>query len=187
MVGNALEVREAADVLRGGGPADLRQIAARMAGELAEAAGVVPSGEGVRSASRSLADGRALAAAERWVAAQGGDPAVWTEPNVLATAPLGVPVLASADGVVTAIAARQIGEAVRRLGAGRLHRSQTVDHAVGVELLAKVGEPVVAGEPIAMVHARDSWLVEGCVADIGGAVTIGDTLAAVEPDRVEAG
>ncbi len=187
MVGNALEVREAADVLRGGGPADLRQIAARMAGELAEAAGVVPSGEGVRSASRSLADGRALVAAERWVAAQGGNPAVWTEPNVLASAPLGVPVLASADGVVTAIAARQVGEAVRRLGAGRLHRSQAVDHAVGVELLAKVGEPVVAGEPIAMVHARDSWLVEGCVADIGGAVTIGDTLAAVEPDRVEAG
>jgi pyrimidine-nucleoside phosphorylase len=186
MVGNALEVREAADVLRGGGPADLRQIAVRMAGELAEAAGVVPAGTGERTAIGALSDGRALAAAERWVEAQGGNPAVWTAPGVLVTAPLGLPVLASADGVVTAIAARGIGVAVRRLGAGRLHRSQTVDHAVGVELLAKVGERVVAGEPIAMVHAGDAWLGESCVAEIGAAVTIGSTLTSDEADPLEA-
>jgi pyrimidine-nucleoside phosphorylase len=176
MVGNALEVREAADVLRGGGPADLRQIALRVAGELAEAAGVVPPGEGLRRASQALADGQALHTAERWVEAQGGNAGVWTQPHVLATAPLGLPVLASADGVVTAIGARAVGEAVRTLGAGRLHPTQSVDYAVGLELLAKVGDPVVAGEPIAMVHARDAWLGEGCVAAIASAVTIGDQL-----------
>jgi len=173
MVGNALEVREAAEVLRGGGPADLRRVAVRLAGELAEAAGAVPAGAGAGRAEAALLDGSALAVAERWVEAQGGNPAVWTVPSVLAIAPVGLPVHGQRDGVVEAIDARAIGDAVRRLGAGRLHPAQQVDHAVGVELMAKVGEPVASGAPIAMIHARDAWLAEGCAAELRDAIRIG--------------
>jgi pyrimidine-nucleoside phosphorylase len=158
MVGNALEVRGAAEVLTGGGPHDLRELATRLAGRLAEAAGVVPEGDGPMRAEAALHDGAALAAAERWVEAQGGDPAVWTEPDRLPAAPLTLPVAAPADGRVRALDARAIGEAARWLGAGRLHPEQTLDLAVGVELRAKVGDEAVAGEPLAVVHARDPEL-----------------------------
>ena len=173
MIGNALEVREASDVLSGGGPADLRRVAARIAGELAEAAGVVAAGEGVTHAEVALADGSGLAMAERWVEAQGGNPAVWSTPAVLAIAPVGVPALADRDGVVESIDARAIGESVRRLGAGRLHPSQQVDHAVGIELMAKVGETVTSGAPIAMIHARDASLGDNCATEILAAVHVG--------------
>jgi pyrimidine-nucleoside phosphorylase len=173
MIGNALEVREAAEVLRGGGAGDLRRVAARIAGELAEAAGVVPVAEGVARAEAALADGSALALAERWVEAQGGNPAVWTVPDVLATAQVGLPVPGERDGTVEAIDARAIGDAVRRLGAGRLHPAQRVDHAVGIELMAKVGEPVAVGMPIAMIHARDAWLADNCAAELRAAIRIG--------------
>jgi pyrimidine-nucleoside phosphorylase len=166
MIGNALEVREAADVLRGGGPADLRQVAVRLAGELAEAAGVAGPGDGPARAAVALTDGTALETAERWIAAQGGDPGIWTDATALPTAPIGLPVAAKVDGSVEAIDARRVGEAVRRLGAGRLHPSQQVDHSVGVELLVKRGDAVTAGTPLAMVHARDQWLGDHTVAEI---------------------
>lgn len=173
MVGNALEVREAAEVLCGGGPADVRRIAIRMAGSLAEAAGAVPKGDGIAEATGRLADGQALSWAERWIAAQGGSPEVWTRPDILPAAEERIPVLAADDGVVVAIDARAIGEAVRSLGAGRLHPAQAIDHAVGVELLAKVGEPVQRGAPLAMVHARDQWMADRCAQQILRAMRVG--------------
>jgi pyrimidine-nucleoside phosphorylase len=179
MIGNALEVREAAEVLRGGGPSDVRAVATRMAGELAEAAGLAAPGLGIDAATRALADGSALGAAERWVGAQGGDPSVWTTGAGLETAPLGIPVLAPVDGRVEAIDARRVGEAVRRVGAGRLHPAQTIDHSVGVELLAKTGDPVTRGEPVAMVHARDASLGEHTAGEILAAMGLADAPRAV--------
>lgn len=165
-VGNALEVREAGELLRGGGTPATREVAATLAGEIAEAAGVAEPGAGRTAAARALASGTALEAAERWVLAQGGDPNVWTTPSMLPEAPLRLEVTAPGDGVLAGLPAREVGEAVRRLGAGRLHPSQRVDHAVGLELLASVGDPVVGGDAIALVHARDRGLGEACVATL---------------------
>jgi pyrimidine-nucleoside phosphorylase len=169
-VGNALEVREAGEVLRGGGAPDLRDLALRAAADLAEEAGVVSDGEGPERAAAALRSGAALDAAERWVKAQDGDPEVWTDPGALPMAPVRHEVLAQGDGWVEAIDARGVGEAARWLGAGRLHPDQAVDPVAGVELLAKVGAEVAAGQPLAVVHARDEWaarrggeLVAGCV------------------------
>jgi pyrimidine-nucleoside phosphorylase len=172
MVGNALEVRGAAEVLTGGGPHDLRELATRLAGRLAEAAGLIPEGDGPARAEAALDDGAALAAAERWVEAQGGDPAVWTEPERLPAPPLTLPVPAPSDGRVEALDARAVGEAARWLGAGRMHPDQALDHAVGVELLAKVGDEAAAGEPLALVHARDPGLGERAVEMVGAAYRI---------------
>jgi pyrimidine-nucleoside phosphorylase len=156
-VGNALEVREAGEVLRGGGAADVRELAVRAAGDLAEATGVVADGEGAAAAAEALRSGAALDAAERWVEAQDGDPDVWTDPGALPMAPVREEALAGEDGWVAALDARGVGEAARWLGAGRLHPDQAIDPVVGIELLAKVGARVEAGQPLAVVHARDEW------------------------------
>ncbi len=168
-VGNALEVREAGEVLRGGGAPDARELAVRVAAELAEASGVVPDGQGAARAAEALTSGAALEAAERWVEAQEGDPDVWTDPAALAMAPVREEVLAEASGWVEAVDARGVGEAARWLGAGRLHADQSVDPVAGIELLAKAGAEVVPGQPLAVVHARDEWtagrgreMVAGC-------------------------
>ncbi len=155
MIGNALEVAGAAEVLRGEGPDDLRDLSIRVARALAEAAGVVPASEGVAAATEALASGSALAMAERWVAAQGGDPAVWTDGARLPAAPFMLDVPAPADGYVARLDARQIGEAARYLGAGRLHPAQRVDPSVGVVLTVKTGDQVGAGHTLAVVHCRD--------------------------------
>lgn len=160
MVGNALEVREAAQVLRGGGPPALRATAVDLAAALAEAMEVVPPGEGRERAGKALAQGQAVPVAERWVEGQGGDPAVWTDDAVLPVAPVRFEVVAAHGGRVPRTAGRTLGEIVRRMGGGRLHPSQSIDHAVGVELLVDLGEPVSAGDVLARVHARDRWLGE---------------------------
>jgi len=184
-VGNALEVREAASVLRGEGSPDLRELSVRVAGDLAEAAGVAPEGEGRARAGAALRDGEALAAAERWVEAQGGDPGVWSDPGVLPDAPVRLEVEAPADGRVAALEARGIGEAARWLGAGRLHADQAVDPVAGIELLSKVGDEVALGDPVAVVHARDEWaaergreMVAACLRVSEGPVAVPELLVA---------
>ena len=171
-VGNALEVREAGEVLRGGGAPDLRELAVRLAADLTEACGVVPEGEGAGRAAEALTSGGALEAAERWVEAQDGDPDVWTDPGALPTAPVRDEVLAEGAGWVGAIDAHAVGEAARWLGAGRLHPDQAVDPVAGIELLAKVGAEVAGGQPLAVVHARDEWAAERAREMVAGAVRI---------------
>lgn len=159
-VGNALEVGEAGAVLRGEGPDDLRELAEVVAGDLAEAAAVVPEGEGRERAAAALRQGDALAMAERWIEAQEGDPDVWTQPDALPRAPFRIDVEAPAEGRVEEIAAGAVGEVARWLGVGRLHADQSIDPVVGIELLVRPGDPVAAGEPMALVHARDEWAGE---------------------------
>lgn len=182
MVGNALEVRGAAEVLRGGGADDLRELALRVSGALAEAAGLVPDGEGAVAAGEALGNGAALQMAERWVEAQHGDPAVWTDDTRLPAAPITMDVTAGAGGYVQRLDAREVGEAARWLGAGRLHPAQHVDPAVGVELHAKVGDAVTAGQPIAVIHCRDQALGERAVQMMSDACVIGDDH--VEPSEL---
>jgi thymidine phosphorylase len=131
-----------------------------LAGALAEGAGVVPAGEGPDRAEHAVADGRALAAAEHWVAAQGGDAAVWTTPELIPDARVRRPVLAPRDGRVRDIDPRAVGEAARWAGAGRLHAAQVIDPAAGVELLVRAGEPVAADDPVMVIHSSDAWLAE---------------------------
>jgi pyrimidine-nucleoside phosphorylase len=172
--GNALEVRGAADVLKGAGAPDLRLLALRLAAMMAEESGAVDAGAGPAAAETALASGDALRVAERWGEAQGGDPAVWTDNERLPTAPTKLPVAAPAGGYVARLNARDVGEAARWVGAGRLHEQQSVDPATGIELIAKVGDEVVADEPLAWVHGRDMGTAERAVAMMLAAVEVHD-------------
>ena len=170
-VGNALEVDEARDTIRGDGPADFTELVLEAASRLLAYSDLgVDVDEGRRRAEQAVADGSALERYERWVRAQGGDP----DPALLERAPVRLPVPAPRDGVVTRLAALDVGNAALELGAGRRTKADPVDHAVGVLCFAKRGDTVLAGDDLAEVHARDDASAARAVEAVLAAYEIGD-------------
>ncbi|MBD0289990.1 MAG: thymidine phosphorylase [Thermoleophilia bacterium] len=170
-VGNALEIREAVETLRGGGPADLRSLVVSAASHLLSLSDLgVDSDDGRRRAEEAIGDGSALAAYERWIRAQGGDPTV----DALPTAPVVREVPAPRAGFVQAIATTRVGLASLRLGAGRLVKEDEIDHAVGVVCRAKRGELVEPGQPLATVHAPASEDADAAFTDLRACFRLGD-------------
>ena len=154
-VGNALEVREALDTLNGGGPADLWALTLELGTHLMLLSGLASSGDDAVRTLTSLRDsGAAARRMEMLVEAQGGDPRIVARPDLLPAAPVVRTVAADADGWVAEADARGIAEAALQLGAGRLRKGDPVDPAVGVMVLARVGDRLAPGAPLAEVHAR---------------------------------
>ncbi|MGH3438987.1 MAG: thymidine phosphorylase [Sciscionella sp.] len=144
--GNALEVAEAVDVLRGGGPADVVELTVELAREMLALAGI----SGVDPA-RVLASGRAYQTWETMIRAQGGDPEA--ELPVASHVHL---VRARQAGVVATIDAYAVGVAAWRLGAGRARKEDPVQHAAGVRCLVDVGDQVTEGQPLLELHTGTS-------------------------------
>jgi pyrimidine-nucleoside phosphorylase len=170
-VGNALEVREAVETIRGEGPEDFAELVLDASARLLALSDLdVDEVEGRARAEAAVADGSALAAYGRWVRAQGGDPAVAALPS----APLVQHVPAPHAGFVQRLSAVRIGRAALHLGAGRRTKDDAVDHAAGVLCLRKRGDAVAAGEPLAEVHARDERSAAEAAAAVAAAYTIGE-------------
>jgi pyrimidine-nucleoside phosphorylase len=152
-VGNALEVREVVDLLRGGGPADLRELTVTLVAEMLLLGGVASSGNDARArVEEAIADGRGLRKLREIVEAQGGDGRAVADPDRLPRAARAVDVPSPAGGKVEAIDAEALGLAAMALGAGRSRIEDRVDHAAGLVLRKKVGDPVEAGEPLLAMH-----------------------------------
>ncbi len=175
MVGNALEIIETVEVLRGGGPADTRDLVVALGSQMLVAAGITDDpGAGAQLISASLDNGSALDVFRRMVEAQGGDPRVADDPrSVLEAAPARLDILAAADGVVTAIDGTAVGIGALELGGGRRTKSDVLDHAVGVEMFARVGDSVQAGQKLATLHHRSNG-VEQAQGRVAKAFVIGD-------------
>jgi pyrimidine-nucleoside phosphorylase len=181
-VGNALEVAEAIATIRGEGPPDFTELALASSAHLLALSDLgVNEAEARRRAEQAVADGSAVAAYKRWIAAQGGDPAE----SALPSAPVVRSVEAEQAGFVGAIGAVDVGLAALRLGAGRRTKEDTIDHAVGVRCLAKRGDRVEAGQPIAEVHARDDESAASGVADVRAAYTFTEEAPAERPIVLE--
>ncbi|MEB3203669.1 MAG: thymidine phosphorylase [Candidatus Sericytochromatia bacterium] len=160
-VGNALEVAEAIETLSGGGPADLRELCLELGAQLCVAGGLDPDAVTARTRLAGLLDdGTAKARFRELVAAQGGDITLVDEPENLPSAPLSTHVVARTAGTVLDLDARCIGDAVVALGAGRRTKEDVLDLGAGVRLLAKVGDAVLAGQPLAEVRASDPERLE---------------------------
>jgi pyrimidine-nucleoside phosphorylase len=169
-VGNALEIREAVATLRGNGPADLTELAIASAAHLVTLCdGAEPANARAR-AEAALGDGSALEAYERWIRAQGGDPAE----DALSKAPVVRTVAAERDGYVGRLGAFAVGIAAMRLGAGRITKDDRIDHSVGVLCLAKRGDRVAAGDVLAEIHARDEAAADAAAADVLAAYELVD-------------
>ncbi len=166
--GNALEVRESLEVLAGGGPADVVELTVALAREMLAAAGrpdVDPT--------PALRDGRAMDVWRRMISAQGGDP----------DAPLPVAehrhtVVAERGGFVSRMDAFAVGVAAWRLGAGRARKEDDVQAVAGVEMHAKPGARVTAGQPLFTLHTATPERFDRALAALDGAVDYSD--AAVE-------
>jgi pyrimidine-nucleoside phosphorylase len=170
-VGNALEIDEARDTVRGDGPGDFTELVLEACARLLAHSDLgIDVEEGRRIAETAVTDGSALEIFERWIRAQGGDP----DPAALERAPVRRPVPASRDGIVTRLGALAIGTAALELGAGRRTKEDAVDHAVGVLCFAKRGDTVLAGDDLAEVHARDDASADRAVEDVLAAYELGD-------------
>jgi pyrimidine-nucleoside phosphorylase len=171
-VGNALEVREALNTVRGEGPADFSELVLDACSRLIAFSDLdVDVDTGRTRAQAAVDDGSALATYERWIRAQGGDP----DPSLLPEAPIRIPVTAPRDGIVTRIGARAVGIAALELGAGRRTTTDTIDHAVGVLCFAKRGDPVLAGDDLAEIHARDEGSARAAADAVLAAYELGDS------------
>jgi pyrimidine-nucleoside phosphorylase len=170
-VGNALEVREAIDTVRGTGPPDFTELVLDASARLLSLSDLGIALEEARArAEAAVVDGAALAAYERWIRAQGGDP----DPAVLPQAPVVLDVPAPRGGVVGSLGAIAVGVAALHLGAGRATKDAEIDHAVGVRCLKKRGDAVSGGEPLAEVHAADEVSAREAVAAVAAAYTLAD-------------
>jgi len=152
-VGNALEVEECVEVMRGEGPADLRELCLELAAWMLFLAGRVTClDEGRRLAAELIASGAALRKFRAIIAQQGGDASVIDDTARLPQARRGLPVLSRNDGFVASIQCEQVGIASLVLGGGREKKEDTIDPAVGVIVHKKVGDAVHSGEPLATIH-----------------------------------
>ncbi|MEZ4432217.1 MAG: thymidine phosphorylase [bacterium] len=185
MVGNALEVRESIDILRGAGPADIRALTLRLATEMLILGGHDPVDAEAR-ATAALDDGRALDRFRAIVQAQGGDPAAVDDPDRLPRAPHVVDYPATESGHITAIDTARVGLAAMALGAGRARTDDIVDPRVGLEVLARPGDRIDKGQPLVRIHHADRGLA-ACRAHLDAAWRTGDTPPPARPlviDRV---
>ena len=167
-VGNALEVEESVEVLAGGGPADVVELTVELARTMLSMAG--KSDVDVEAA---LKDGRAMDTWRAMIREQGGDPDA-----TLPTSTLTHTVTAEADGYLSEMDALSVGVASWRLGAGRAVKDDPVQAGAGIEIHAKPGDQVKAGQPLFTLHTDDEWRIPRALEALDGGVVISETAPA---------
>jgi len=180
-IGNALEIVECVEILRGAGSADLqslvRTLATRMVmlgtGNDADAAG--------RAVAQALESGAALATLQAMVTAQGGDAGVIDHPDRLPRAQHQRTITAPRDGAVAGLDAALLGQAAVRLGAGRERAGAPVDHAAGIMLEARPGDTIRRGDPVLHLHYNDSRGLDDAVRLAESAILIDEAAPPVPP------
>ncbi|MGG3771622.1 pyrimidine-nucleoside phosphorylase [Heyndrickxia faecalis] len=173
-IGNALEVKEAIDTLKGEGPDDLTELVLALGSQMVVLAGKATTLEEARNMLKeAIASGAGLAKFKKFVANQGGDPSVIDHPEKLPQAKYAIDLPAKTSGYVSKMVADQIGVAAMMLGAGRATKEDKIDFAVGIVLRKKVGDRVEAGEPLATIYANRE-AVEDVKEKIYDNITISD-------------
>jgi pyrimidine-nucleoside phosphorylase len=181
-VGNALEIVEARDTVRGHGPADFTELVLDASARLLALSDLgIDEAEGRRRAEAAVADGSADDAWRRWIEAQGGT----ADDSALPVAPVRRDVVAPRAGYVTALGAIAIGNAAVHLGAGRRTKEDDIDHAVGIVVHAKRGDRVEAGEPLATIHARTDETAAAAEQEVVAAYAIGEEQPPARPVLLE--
>lgn len=154
-IGNANEIRESIDVLRGTGDRDLTEVAISVAAYMSVLGKVFNTFEEAQGAVRDIiTKGKALDTFKRFIASQGGDSRVVDQPELLPKAAYQVEVKATQVGFINEIQAENIGIAAMLLGAGRAKKEDFIDYAVGLTLNKKIGDAVLVGESICTIHAN---------------------------------
>lgn len=180
--GNALEVAEAIEVLKGGGPPDLIEVTMTLGARmlvLGEAAATLDAAHALLR--DAIASGRALLKLEEIVSAQGGEAAVIRDPSRLPRATRQDQFTAHRDGIIQSVDPREIGYGIITLGGGRTTMEDTVDPSVGFVVTAKPGVRVRKGQTLATIHARTDDDVRVGREVLEKAIVIGDQPASPLP------
>lgn len=179
-VGNALEVVECIETLKGHGPKELEDLSVTLAARMVRLAGLAGTNtEAAQKVKSVLQSGAGLEKFRRIVEQQGGDPRIVDDYDRLPRAPKTTAITADRAGYVTDLHAESIGIGAMMLGAGRNRAEDKVDHAVGVVVRAQLGEQVKAGDVILEVHYRDEQTLTGALTVLREAVKVGDAAAIV--------
>jgi len=181
-VGNALELREAIDTLRGDGPADFRRLVVTLAGHMLTMGNIAATAEaGSQMAARALDDGSALAKFRQFIAGQDGDLRAVDDPDRLPRARFIEDVPAPRAGYLASINAMEVGLSAVMLGAGREQKGDVIDPAVGIVLRAKIGDRLDAGQPLFTVHANSADKLRAAAQRLLAACTWADAPVAPPP------
>ncbi len=180
-VGNAVEVQESIEILRGRGPADARELTLRLGVEMLLAAGERDQGAARARLEAALADGSALRRFAELIDAQGGDARVADDPARLPQPRCRRSVRADRSGVLAALDAGQVGLAAVELGAGRARKEDPVDPAAGLLLRKRAGDPVRAGEELAELHAASEPRLDAGEARFRAAAAMGEAAPPAAP------
>jgi pyrimidine-nucleoside phosphorylase len=174
-VGNALDVSEAVEVLRGERPGRLAELSVEFAAAAQRDLLEISHGDARARAEKAISSGEALEAFRRMIEAQGGDPAVIDDPGkVLPAAPVVVPIRSPGEGFLAALEAEEIGQAAVGLGAGRMKKGDSVDPATGIVFRAKIGDRLDRGEAVGDVHARSEDDARAAIDRVLAAITLSE-------------
>ncbi|KGR79607.1 pyrimidine-nucleoside phosphorylase [Ureibacillus manganicus] len=155
-IGNALEVKEAIDTLKGEGPEDLQELCYTLGSQMVVVGGKAVTIEEARTMLEGVVQsGEALEIFKKFIAAQGGDPSVVDDPSLLPQAKYKIDVAAKETGYISKMEADDIGIAAMLLGAGRATKESTIDLSVGLVLQKKVGDAVAIGDTLVTIHTND--------------------------------
>lgn len=178
-IGNALEVKEAIETLKGQGPKDLTELCLTLGSYmvlLGEKAQDIE--EARKMLEQFMDDGSALNKFKTFLASQGGDSSVVENPEKLPQAGYQIPLLSKEEGYVSSMNAEEIGRSAMLLGAGRSEKDAPIDLAAGIVLRKKIGDPVAKGEPLAILHTNKEEVVEEIKEKLRESIQI-------SPDRPE--
>lgn len=180
-IGNALEVIEAVNTLKGHGPKDFEELCLQ-AGEIMLLQGKRTSTleEGRAMLRKTIDDGSAFVKLKEMVQAQGGDTSVLDDVSTLPQASKQITISAKEDGYIANLQALEMGTLAMRLGAGRVTKEDAVDHAVGIVLQAKKGDYVEKGQPLAVVHTNND-LTDEWISDFYNAYTFTEEVVEKDP------
>lgn len=174
-IGNASEIAESIQTLRGEGPEDLWELTLALGSEMLLLAGrAADEAAAEQMLTTAVKSGAALEVFRRVVEAQGGDPAVVDDPSMLPKAGKRAEVVASASGWVDSCHALTVGVAATRLGAGRERKEDSIDPGVGITMLAKPGDRVDKGQPLAEVAYREEARWQSVRAMLAGAWSVSE-------------
>jgi thymidine phosphorylase len=185
-VGNASEVIESIETLKGRGPRDLEALSVRLAARMLVLAGLADGTDSAEARVReAIASGAGVERFREIIEAQGGDPRVIDDYGRLPACRHREAWTAARDGVVTGLDAELVGRAAVALGAGRDRADAAVDPAVGIEIAAPVGAPVQAGDPVLILACDDADRIAAARALLATAVTIGENAEPAAPFVLE--
>ena len=181
-IGNALEVKEAIDTLKGHGPADLTELVLTLGSQMVVLANKAKTLDEAREKLQEvIKNGKAVQKFKTLIEAQGGDSSVVDNPEKLASAPYQIALPALKSGYVSRIIADQIGIAAMQLGAGRATKEDVIDPSVGIMLHKKVGDKVAEGEALLTIHANTDK-IDAIKQKLYDNITISDN--AIEPQLI---